>query len=98
MEKKRSKKPLTRPKFTEKVQETRLNDVQTQPVNDERATELIRLEKMPRVPGRITIQMMEEFKMFPWTQNTMLMIGQLDAVLMEYLTQHVEINEEELEQ
>ena len=41
--------------------------------------------------------MMEEFKCFPWTQNTMLMVGQLEVALREFLEEHLDIDEDTLE-
>ena len=58
---------------------------------------LLRLEKLPRVTGNVTVQMMEEFKCFPWTQNTMLMVGQLEVALREFLEEHLDIDEDTLE-
>ena len=55
--------------------------------------ELERLPDLPVVTGRASIQMMEEFRMFPWAQNTMLRVGQMDEVLREYLGSCLDIDE-----
>ena len=94
MKKPELKAPLTRPVFTEKLQKIASADGQTKSTKNIMATELLRIEKMPKMPGRMTIRMMEEFKLFPWTQNTMLMVGQRDAALREYLEKHLEIDGE----
>ena len=61
------------------------------------ATDLLKLEKLPRVTGNVTVQMMEEFKCFPWTQNTMLMVGQVEVARREFLEEHLDIDEDTLE-
>ena len=60
-------------------------------------TDCLGLEKIPRVTGEVTVQMMEEFKCFPLPQNTMLMVGQFDVALMEYLGEDLDIVEDTLE-
>ena len=78
--------PLTRPRFTEEGltgPETQLqesNDGHAEGVN-----ELVRLKKKPVIPGRATIGMMEQFRRFPWTQDTMLAVGKSDRALMALL-------------
>ena len=88
------KVPQTRPIFTEKVQITNPATASVQPPKEVMAEELLRIVKMPMMNGRLTIQMMEEFKKFPWTQNTMLMVGQLDEALREHLEKHLEVDGE----
>ena len=94
MKKPQLKVPLNRPIFTEEALKTAPATAPTQSAKDSMATELLRIEKMPKMPGRMTIRMMEEFKKFPWTQNTMLMVGHLDEALREFLEKHLEIDGE----
>ena len=65
MKKSQLKAPLTRPILTEAVRERSSNEASTQSSKEIMATELARLEKMPKMPGVATIQMMQEFKKFP---------------------------------
>ena len=58
--------------------------------------ELERLKTEPIIPGRATIGMMERFRNFPWTQDTMIAVGQLDEALMAFLRLYVEVNAQEL--
>ena len=97
MVKTQTKIPLTRPIFTEEAQKTTQNKAPPPHGNEKMATDLLRLEKLPRVTGNVTVQMMEEFKCFPWTQNTMLMVGQLDVAPREFLVEHLDIDEDTLE-
>ena len=69
MVKTQTKIPLTRPIFTEEAQKTTQNKAPPPHGNEKMATDLLRLEKLPRVTGNVTVQMMEEFKCFPWTQT-----------------------------
>ena len=52
---------------------------------------LERLRENEAVPGKATIGMMEKFRRFPWTQDTMLTVGRMDLILMEYLEKHLAI-------
>ena len=97
MVKTQTKIPLTRPIFTEEAQKTKHNKGPLPHGNEKMATDLLRLEKLPIATGNVTVQMMEEFKCFPWTQNTMLMVGQLDVALREFLEEHLDIDEDTLE-
>ena len=65
MVKTQTKIPLTPPIFTEEAQKMRQNKGPALPGNEKMATDLRRLEKLPRVTGNVTVQMMEEFKCFP---------------------------------
>ena len=65
MNKSQLKAPLTRPIFTEAVRERSSNKAPTLSEQEIMAAELARLEKMPKMPGVATIQMMQEFKKFP---------------------------------
>ena len=97
MVKKQSKVPLSCPIFTEETQRMRQGKLPAQPWNEKVETYLFRLEKMLRLTGKATIQMMEEFKCFPETKNTVLMVGQSNVTWMEYLEVYVEVDEERLE-
>ena len=75
MVKEQSKAPLIRPSFTKEALKMKQN----------KRPALPGLEKLPTVTGKVTVQMMEEFKCFRGTQNTILIAGQLDIALIKYL-------------
>ena len=63
MVKTQPKTPQTRPIFTEEAQKMRQNKGPPLPDNEKIATDLIRLENLPRVTGKVTVEI--EFKCFP---------------------------------
>lgn len=55
-----------RPRFSEEMQPNPDRQMQERPqVSDELISELERLKGNPAIPGKATVPMMAEFKMFP---------------------------------
>ena len=82
------------PRFTEEVQQKQKEKQYKQfEVSVELHSGLDRLQIQEVVPGRATICMMNQFKMFPWAQDTMLMVGRLDEVVIKFLEIFLEIKE-----
>ena len=89
--------PRTRPRFTEEG--LKGNEEHKQESTDGRTDlmdELVRLKAKPVIPGRATVSMMEQFRRFPWTQDTMLAVGQLDQALRAFLRWYVEVEDQEI--
>ena len=59
----------------------RQNKVPAQPGN-EKDDRVLRVEKLPRLTGKVTKQIMEELKCFPLRKKTRPMVGQSDLALM----------------
>ena len=60
----------------------------------EEAMEVLRrLRGQPAREGNTDVKMMEEFRLFPWTQGTMITVGTLNNVLMEFLQEELKIDE-----
>ena len=64
----------------------------------DRNHELARLKSLPIVSGHTTIGMIEEYRNFPWTQDTMIAVGRSDEILKAFLAEHLEIERQELRQ
>ena len=58
--------------------------------------ELNRLEDLPNVSGRATIGMVEQYRNFPWTQDTMISVGRGDEILKVFLQKHINIGTQTL--
>ena len=60
----------------------------------EEAMEVLRrLRGQPAREGNTDVKMMEEFRLFPWTQGTMITVGTLNNVLMAFLQEELKIEE-----
>ena len=91
------KGPLTRRRFTEEVEKhSHMREHESSQGQTDLFEELVSLKEKPIIPGRATIAMMEQFRKFPWTQDSMLAVGQLDEALMEFLRLYVEVDNQEL--
>ena len=89
--------PLTRPKFTEEVQQMESrSDTEIFIPTTERNHELARLKSLPIVSAHTTIGMIVEYHNFPWTQDTMIAVGRSDEILKAFLEEHLEIEMQEL--
>ena len=89
--------PRTRPRFTEEA--LKGNEERKQENTDGRTDlmdELVRLKAKSVIPGRATVSMMEQFRRFPWTQDTMLAVGRSDRALRAFLRWYVEVEDQEL--
>lgn len=93
-----SKAPLTRPRFTEEIKEFEMikQDSFTRKTT-EHIKELERLKELPIITGRATISMMEQFRKFPWAQDTMIGVGRSDVILIAFLRKYLEIDGRDLE-
>ena len=58
--------------------------------------ELARLNSLPSVSGHTTIGMIEQYRNFPWTQDTMIASGRSDEILKAFLEEHLEIKKQKL--
>ena len=92
-EKQRKKTPLCRPRFTEESTQQPAVKVKNRSNPKEvvttKAELLEKLRKSKVMTGCTTIDMMARFRAFPWTQNTMLTVSGMDAILMEYLEENM---------
>ena len=89
----RKKTPLCRPRFTEKSEQQSVAKAKSRTNPKEAlATKTGLLEKLRKskvLTGCMTIDMMERFRAFSWTQNTMLTASGMDVLLMEYLEENM---------
>ena len=99
MSEKKRKEPPTRQRFTEEVQENEnISEADSTGLTVELQNELDRLRALPTVSGRTTIGMMEQYRNFPWTQDSMLLIGSSDEILKAFLEEYVKIECRTLEE
>ena len=93
IEKQRKKKPLCRPRFTEKSEQPTVakgkSRIKPKEILNTKAELLEKLRRSKVMTGGTTIDMIERFRAFPWKQNTMLTASGMDVVLMEYLEENM---------
>ena len=56
--------------------------------------DLDRLQKQTAIPGKTTISMLEQFRRFPWTQDTMMLLGQEEEIIRKFLEVDLKIEQE----
>ena len=98
-EDKKREVPPKRLRFTEEVQESEnMSAAEIMRPTQELHQELNRLEDLPNVSGRATIGMIEQYRNFPWTQDTMISVGRGDEILRSFLHKHINIGTQTLEE
>ena len=94
---KKTSVPRSRPRFTEEV--FKGNEERNQESTDGRTDlmdELVRLKAKPIILGRGAVSIMEQFRRFPWTQDTMLAVGQWDRALRVFLRWYTKVEDLEI--
>ena len=92
MSEKKRKEPPTRQRFTEEVLESEnISETDSTGLTVELQNELDRLKALPIITGRTTIGMMEQYRNFPWTQDSMLAVGSSDEILKAFLEEYAKI-------
>ena len=96
---KKKEVPPARLRFTEEVQENEeMSATESMGTIPKLHEELNRLEELPHVAGYATIGMIEQYRNFPWTQDTMLSVGRGDEILKGFLHKHIKIGTDTLEE
>ena len=99
MSEKKRKEPPTRQRFTEEALESEnISEADSIGLTLEVQNELDRLKALPTISGRTTIGMMEQYRNFPWTQESMLAVGSSDEILKAFLEEYVKIECRTLEE
>ena len=82
---------VCRPRFTEQSEEQELEKGKSGNEPDpskKKEGHLRQLQDNVIIPGIATIDLMVEFREFPWTQDAMLTVGRRDQLLMGYLAKN----------
>ena len=92
MSEKKRTEPPTRQRFTEEVLESEnISEADSTGLTVVLQNELDRLKALPIITGRTTIGMMEQYRNFPWTQDSMLAVGSSDEILKAFLEEYAKI-------